>query len=77
MFSKLSLWDEKLEKKKFKNLKIIESHNKESKKKIDLMKEKEEFDDLIEKKFFNYKLPKVSSFTHIRNESQRIYYQKI
>ncbi len=41
MFSKLSLWDEKLEKKKFKNLKIIESHNKESKKKIDLMKEKE------------------------------------
>ena len=73
MFSKLSLWDEKLEKKKFKNLKFIESYNKESKKKIDLMKKKEEFDDLIEKN----KLPKVSSFTHIRNESQRIYYQKI
>jgi hypothetical protein len=34
MFSKLSLWDEKLEKKKFKNLKIIESYNKESKKKL-------------------------------------------
>ena len=41
MFSKLTLWDEKFEKKKFKNLKIIESDNKEIKKKIDLMKEKE------------------------------------
>ena len=73
MFSKLSLWDEKLEKKKFKNLKFIESYNKESKKKIDLMKKKEEFDDLIEKN----KLPKVSSFTHIRNESQRIDKKKV
>ena len=77
MFSKLSLWDEKLEKKKFKNLKIIESYNKESKKKIDLMKKKEEFDGLIEKNLFNYKLPKVSSFTHIRNDSQRIDKKKV
>ena len=70
MFSKLSLWDEKLEKKKFKNLQIIESYNKESKKKIDLMKKKEEFDGLVDNHLFNYKLPKVSSFTHIRNENQ-------
>jgi len=34
------------------------------------MKKKEEFDGLVDNHLFNYKLPKVSSFTHIRNENQ-------
>ncbi len=72
---KLSIWDnEILEKSKFKGLKIIDSYNKETKRQTELIKKKEEVDNLIKKQLSSKELlPKIKSERMLKQNKSQIY----